>query len=273
LSDVPWRERPEVFSLYPELRIAAWAGAMLLASAAGIVLQKNLDRIGPLALAVLIALAAGGCYAWVWWRRTRATIADDYVLLLGALLVSADVAFIEQQFHLLDHHWPRHFLILAFVHGVGAYAYKSRTLLSLSIAALAAWMGVERRSGNFALPAFLTAGLIIAWRQLHARLSNLHDFLRVFEHFAANLALWGALSLASDPGYLLTIAVAALVILWGFIKRSEPFVLYAFIYAVIAADALLLHHFQHEAAIILTSSVIAIAALIAIDKRFRERRG
>jgi len=233
---------------------------MLLATAAGMVLKDDLS--------LLIIPAAIVCYAWVWWHRARATLADDYVLLLGAMLVSAEVLM----------RWPRQFLPLAIVHGVGAYAYKSRLLLSLSISALAAWMGVERRtafdfSADLAPRAFLTAGLVIAWRQLHDRLSNIRDFLRVCEHFAANLALWGALSLASDPGYLLTIAVAALVMAWGFKQRSEPFVLYAFVYAVIGADALLLHHFEHEAAIILISSVIAIAALIAIDKRFRERRG
>src|SRR6185295_18258839 len=109
-------ERREVFSLQPELRILAWGGAMLLATAAGIVLKNNLDRIGPLVLALLMGLAAAACYVWVWWRRSRASLADDYVLLLGALLLSGDVAFIETQFHLLGSNWYRHYLLLAVVH-------------------------------------------------------------------------------------------------------------------------------------------------------------
>lgn len=287
------RERREVFSIYPELRVAAWAGAMLLAAAAGIVLKKNLERIGPSALAVLIGCAAAACYGWVWWRRKRATIADDYVLLLGALLVSADFAFIEQQFHLLDHNWPRHFLVLAVIHGIGAYAYRSRALLSLSIAALAAWLGVERRSTfdfsvELSLRAFLAAGVVLAWRQLHfAILSRargdgspaaLPEFLRVFEHFAANLALWGGLGLLSDDGTftagcLLVIVLAAVVMRWGFAQRSEPFVLYGFVYAVIGADAFLLHLFSEPASlIVLMSMILAIVALATIHRRFHERR-
>ena len=323
------RERREVFSLYPELRIAAWAGAMLLAGAAGIVLKNNLERIGPLALATLIAVAAIACYAWVWWRRARAGIADDYVLLLGALLVSADVAFIEQQFHLLDHHWPRHFLLLAVVHGVGAYVYRSRTLLSLSIAALAAWLGIERRTLDFSVDlaprAFLCAALLIAWREIHRRVAprgeghSRHacvesllpaggekvpkadegsvilsradgegsspdgpapEFLRVFEHFAANLALWGGLTLLSEnetfnAGCLVTLVIAAVVMRWGFARRAEAFVLYGFIYAVIAADALLIHRLHDGNAIsfiVLVSMIVAIAALATIHRRFHERR-
>ena len=315
------RERCEVFSLYPELRIAAWAGAMLLATAAGIVLKNNLDRIGPVALAMLMALAAIACYAWVWWRRTRATIADDYVLLLGALLLSGDFAFIEAQFHLLDHAWPRHFLILAVLHGAGAYAYRSRMLLSLSISALAAWMGIERSalifSDDFAPRAFVTAGLVLGWRQLHRvtlgpspgaprhplpasgargdegeggpsprlrveggrRPDEGREFLRVFEHFAANLTLWGSLSLLREDetfylGCVLALAFALLVIWWGFRRRAESFVLYGFIYALIAADAPLFKHLQDTqlALAVFVSMIAGVVALIFIRNRFHERR-
>src|SRR4051794_25695690 len=82
------RERREVFSLAPEIRIAAWGGAMLIATAVGLFVKNNLDRIGPLALSIGIGIIAVACYAWVWLRRSRASLVDDYVLLLGALLVS-----------------------------------------------------------------------------------------------------------------------------------------------------------------------------------------
>ena len=111
------RERREVFSLYPELRILSWGGAMLLATAAGIVLKNNLDRIGPLALAIADGPRRGGLLRVRLVAPRPRQLVDDYVLLLGALLVSADVAFIESQFHLLGDAWQRHFLILAVVHG------------------------------------------------------------------------------------------------------------------------------------------------------------
>src|SRR5262249_43665328 len=104
------RDRREVFSLHPEVRILAWSGALALATAAGWVLKNNLDRIGPLALAMAIGVAAIACYGYAWWHRTRATIVDDFIVLLGALLISADVAFVESQFHLLGDDWRRHFL-------------------------------------------------------------------------------------------------------------------------------------------------------------------
>jgi hypothetical protein len=298
------RERREVFSVYPELRIGAWLGATLLATAAGILLENNLERLGPLALAIFIGLAAAACYAWTWLRRARASVekrkeergkrnarrlssflvppssflyvVDDYVLLLGALLVSADVAFIESQFHLLGDDWKHHLLILAAVHAATAYAYGSRMVLSLAVMALAGWIGFEKNRGpdDLAIPAFITAALLSVWRQLDRRLHG-PEFSRTFEHFAANIALWGGLTLLHDAALLgaaITIAVAAVVAWWGFRTRHEPFVLYALVYAVIAVVVLVLqqvHDRKSGLLVIVLSIVASIVTLLALHKRFK----
>jgi hypothetical protein len=279
------RERREVFSLYPELRLMSWGGVMLLATAAGIVLKNNLDRIGPLALAIAIGLAAAACYAWTWWRRARASLVDDYVLLLGALLLSADVAFIETQFHLLGGQWQRHFLLLAIAHGAGAYLFRSRMVLSLSIAAFAAWLGVEQRhvlefnaDRDFAMRAFLCAALLLVWREIDRRVRRVSDFTPVFEHFAAMLALSaGFVLMIADStrvaGCLATIVIAAIVILWGVRTRRESFVLYAYLYAVVAVDVLVVNAISDVEALallfIVVSTIAAVVGLIVIHSRMK----
>jgi len=281
------RERREVFSVRPEVRIIAWGGAMLLATAAGIVLKNNLDRVGPLALAALMAIAAAGCYAWVWWRRSRASLADDYVLLLGALLVSGDVAFIESQFHLLGSNWYRHYLLLAIVHAAGAYLYRSRVLLTLSITAMAAWLGIEQRPFGFlgpidarelALRSAAGLAVMLMARSANARLAGRQEFTPVFEHFAANFAFGAGFALMTEgatrvAGCLLVLAVAAAVIYWGFRTRREAFVLYAFVFGVIALDVFLLDRLGDGGLmflILVVSTIAAIGALFAIHSRFRE---
>lgn len=285
------RERRDVFSIYPELRFCAWGGATLLAAAAGLVLKNNLDRIGPLALALLIGIAAAVCYGVVWFRRSRAGLVDDYILLLGALLLSADVAFVETQFRLLGTQWHRHLLLLAVIHGATAYLFRSRMVLSLSVVALAGWMGVERRSLGavpdatvFASRAWACALLLLVWRAVDERFAGKRapDFSPLFEHFAANLALGAGMVLCSDDatrtaGALATIAVAVAVIAWGFRTRTESFVLYAFVYAVIAFDVFLVDAIgtgieQLVFLVIVVSMIGAIAALISIHARFRRLR-
>lgn len=277
------RERREVFSLHPELRILSWGGAMLLATAAGLVLKNNLDRIGPLALALLMGIAAASCYAFVWWRRARASVVHDYVLLLGALLVSADVAFIESQFHLLGDAWHRHFLILAIVHAAAAYFFRSRLVLSLSIVAVTAWLGVRKVPFNdvtdYAVRAFACAALLLMWRAVHVRFSRTQrDFAPTLEHFAANIAFAGTLALMFEDSTrivacLFMLIVAATVIYWGIHTRHETFVLYAFLYAVFAIDVLVAMLIGGDVFFfffVILSIIGAIGSLFAIHARVRE---
>jgi hypothetical protein len=288
------RERREIFSVHPELRVCAWLGATLLATAAGIVLKNNYERIGPLALAILIGIAAAACYAWTWRRRAvvfrssspptanrqPSTVVDDYVLLLGALLVSADVAFVESQFHLLDENWKHHLIVLAIVHAVGAYAYGSRMLLSMAIVALAGWIGFDRElraPKDLVVPAFATAIVLLGWREADRRRRSSEEvsFSRTLEHFAANAALLGGLAVSARNetlGALVTVGMAALVIAWGFRTRHEPFVLYAFVYAVIATDIMLTELVDDSESavvmILLLSMIAAVVGLLVLHARF-----
>jgi hypothetical protein len=273
------RERRDVFSLHPELRIAAWGGVMLLASAAALVLKNNLERIGPVALAAMMAAAAGACYLWVARHRHRESLVDDYVLLLGALILSADVAFIETQFHILGDAWRQHLLLVAVLHAVTAYLYRSRIVLSLAITSLAAWLGADQRADrprDFAVAAFVAVAILLVWRALDRRLAG-PRFSRTFEHFTANLALLGSMALMDvhdELGCLVTIAVAGLVIAWGFLVRSLWFVLYGFVYGVVAFNALLFFLVADITFIlfsILVSMVAAIVMLFRIHADFRAR--
>ncbi|MGZ5475438.1 MAG: DUF2157 domain-containing protein [Thermoanaerobaculia bacterium] len=279
------QERREVVSVYTEVRVMAWAGVMLMVTGVGIIISKNIDRIGPITIAAAIGIASATCYAYSVWRRASVRrMLDDYILLLGALLLSADVGYIEHQFHLLGSEWPRHFLLLAVVHGATAYFFASRTLLSLSIAALASWFGFERNVDTLfslfgdntaiAIRAFTCAGTVAVWRILNRHL----DFNRVFDHFVANLGLYGGLLLLmqSDTrilGATIVIVLAAMTIAYGFRKRAESFVIYAYVCAVIAIDVLVIDHLHAETVILsylVVSTVAAIVGLFVLHARFRK---
>jgi hypothetical protein len=275
-------ERREIFSVYPELRALSWAGVMLVVAGVGVLVGKNLDRIGPVTLAVAIAFASAACYAYAAWRlkSQRTSLVDDYVLLLGALLLSADLGYIEAQFELLEQGWPRYLLLLAFVHGAGAYVFGSRTLLALSISALASWIGIEQRftravdtlSFHHAETAgrmYACAAIVLAWRLVDQRVRGAREFERVFDHFVANFALFGSLVLVFDAPYrmagtVLTLAVAGAVVSYGMRQGSEAFVLYAYAYAVVAVDVFVVTLLRSPTLGLLFLVVSTIAAIIGL---------
>jgi hypothetical protein len=279
-----------VFSVHPEVRLCAWGGATLLSTAAGIVLKNNLHRIGPLVLATVVAAIAIACYAFVAVRRRRgrASLVDDSVLLLGALLVSADVAFIETQFHLFGAAWYRHLLLLAVVHGAGAYAYRSRALLTLALTALCGWLGVTNAgfdnpfdsAGELALRAFGAAAVVLMWRAVDLRFRHSSEFAPVFESFAAGLAAIAGWSLMTydrtrTAACLFALIIGAAIAGWGYWKRRELFVICGFLYGVVAVDVLFIDFFQEACVtflLLLVSMIGAMWGLFAIHARFRELR-
>jgi hypothetical protein len=286
-SQLEGAERREPFSIFAELRLVAWAGIMMITTGVGIVVKDNLDRIGPLAFAVVLGVAALGALLFVAWRRKqgRSGIIDDYIVLLGALLVSADVGFIEAQFKLFDAHWQRHLLLLAIIHAVIAYLFDSRAVLTLSITALAGWIGVQQPLGalfsartiDFALRSLACSAAVLAWRQVDLKFRVSRTFQSVFEHFAANFAFGASMALLFDDktrliGIALALILATAAFIYAVRSRREAFAIYALIYGVIAADSFVLEMFNDGfigLLFIVVSTIAAIVALFLIHAHFR----
>ena len=278
------REKRDVVSLYAELRFLTWAGVMLIVTGVGVLVKNHLDQIGPLAIAVGIGAGAAGCYAWATYKRKReASLVDDYILLLAALLLSADIGYIEHTWHFLGANWKEHLFILAVIHAVTAYAFGSRLVLSVSLTSLAAYLGVERSidtiwrsSQATAVSGFVCAAIVIAWRLLDARYRKSRTFSAVFDHYAANLAFWSSLILSADKdlrllGCAIALALAAASAVYGFKTHSEMFVIYACVYGVVALDIAVVNLIPDLAALfIMMSSIVAVVSLFLIHARMRK---
>src|SRR5215213_1080114 len=58
--------RREVVSVRWELRFLLYLGVLFLTGGVGLLVKENLDRIGPVAIALGIGLAAVAALGWVW---------------------------------------------------------------------------------------------------------------------------------------------------------------------------------------------------------------
>ncbi|HLJ74292.1 MAG TPA: hypothetical protein VKU62_06890, partial [Thermoanaerobaculia bacterium] len=240
---------------------------------------NHFDEIGPLTIAIALGVIAAGCYVWV-SLKPRAPL-DEYVVLLGASIISADIAFIETQWHVLGDEWQWHFLLLAVMHAAAAYWFDSRAVLSLSIASLAAWFGIERRNyfsdeAEMALRAFGCAAAVAVWRA-----ANHHKrFDAVLEQFAVNFAFWGAIIFTANRdsrylGFILALLIGVIVLRIGFRQRRELFVMYSFVYTIIAIDIVIVSAIGEpvlSAMYLLASTVVAIVFMFVIHGRFQKQQ-
>lgn len=143
--------RGELLSVHGELRALLYAGVLLITGGVGLLVQQNLDRIGPLAIAAALGLAAAAALIWVarvappfsWEEVPSPNLAFDYILLLGVLLAAADLAWVEVEMSPLGADWPWHLLIVAVGAGLAAFRFDSRVVFSLALSTFAAWRGVS----------------------------------------------------------------------------------------------------------------------------------
>lgn len=284
-------DRREVFSLHQELRATLYAGVLLVMAGVGLLLAPNLDRIGPLGLVLAIALAAAACTVPA-VRARRAghalTVAGEYLLLLAVLLASADLAYAERQFTLLGPLWSWHLLLLTVVHAAIAYAFASPLVLAASLTALAGWFGVGGALGGTLLVAvstpvlgaraLLCAAVIAAWRYADRRAQPDTRFSDVFDHFAANLAFWGAIAWCLERPWLAAGLPLLAALSWASVRRGldtgrEAFLVYGIVYAAIglcAAVAPRLHGMTTALGFVLVVVCAAAATLWQLRRRLRE---
>ena len=284
-------DRGEVFSLHHELRATLYAGVLLVMAGVGILLARNLDRIGPLTIVLMIALAAVACSVPAVRAKLAGrplTVAGEYLLLLAVLLGSADLAYAERQFTLLGPWWSWHLLLLAVVHAAIAYRFASPLVLAASLTSLAGWFGVGGTLGDIlhfsdstpslGARALACAATIAAWRYADRRMRPGTRFSDVFDHFAANLAFWGVIAWCVEwpwlaAGLPLLAAFAYASVRRGLVTGREAFLVYGIVYAAIGICAVAvprLHGMTASFGFVLIVVCVAAATLWQLRRRLRE---
>jgi predicted membrane protein DUF2157 len=143
--------RCELVPIRTELKTLLYVGVLLAVAGVGLFVKDYHDRLGPVAIASVVGAGAIACLAYAfrrlpgfsWTETVSPHLAADYVLVLGALLFASDLVYVEKQFRIFGDRWPYHFLVVAAVYFLLAYRFDSRAVLSLALAAFAAWRGVS----------------------------------------------------------------------------------------------------------------------------------
>lgn len=284
----------DLVSLVGPLRALLYLGVLCVTTGASLLLKDRIAALGPVAIALLVAAAASGCFVWVhrvsgpFTRRDVPAphFAFNYILLLGALLAAADLAFVETQFATLGDQWPLHLLAVSAFYAFLAFRYDSRGLFTLSLTTFAAWRGVAAMSLERALFSFfgaaggarlntLLCGVLFV---ILGRLLLRRDVKAHFEPPAIHLGFllilqsvgWGL----DDFGQRLLLGLTGAGLAW-WAWREARFTL--FVFGVLAAYIAGITTFSlligEPYVIMLTSSGSALSlifGLIAVHQRFRK---
>lgn len=274
--------RKERVSLHLELSALLYLGVLSFVGGLGWTLRAYVVNLGDAAILSLLSAIVAASFYYCFTRVApyantevaSPTLALDYVLYLGCLVLSAEIGYLEYRFQLFES-WHHHLLIVSVVFGALAYRFDNRFVLSLALSSLAGWLGI-RISGLEVLAADQLRGAALVYGVFVAGIGTWLSrqgikahFLDVYLHLSAHVVLAALASGLWVPGMglaylgaLLSLCGAAIVL--GIRYRKFAFVTYGILYGYGGISFKLMPLIGDPSAIFLYGIVTGTAVLIAL---------
>ncbi len=282
--------RKERFSVFLELNALLYIGVLSFVAGLGWTFRAYFTNLGDPFILALFSLLFAGCLSYCFshappYRHEEVdspTLVFDYVLYLGCLALSAELAYIEFRFGLFQGAWDAYLLTTTAVFALLAYRFDNRFVLALALASLAGWFGLKVSAFGFNSPeslrttalvysAFVAGlGTALYWQRLKPH------FLDAYLHIAANVAFAAIVSGLGDRSagglYLgALIVLSGIAIVLGVRFNRLVFVAYGAVYGYVGVSFKVLERVRDATAILgyfVVTGTLVIIALVMLARRF-----
>ena len=278
----------EPFSLFLELNILLYAGILAFVAGLGWTAATWSRQLGDVLVLTILSTSLAACF-WYCFSRAPAwspgevpspNLAFDYVVYLGSLIWSVELAYIENRFHLLAGQWDLYLLATASLFFFLAYRFDNRFVLSLALSSLAGWFGLtishwpSDQDAAYRQYAVLYSVMVGGAGAALQRRGLKSHFFATYLNIAANVLFWALLSGVFNregdfvwPLCLLAACGASLA--WGLARRQFPFVAYAAVYGYVGVSSILIRDMNSGTAVLsyfVFTGVAMIAMLVQIAR-------
>jgi len=282
--------RGEPFSLFLELNILLYAGILAFVAGLGWTVSTWSQQLGDVlvlgALSTMLFACFWYCFsrapAWSPGETPSTSLVLDYVLYLGSLIWSLELAYIENRFHMLSGQWDLYLLASAGLFFVLAYRFDNRFVLSLALSSLAGWFGLtvshwpSHQDETYRQYAILYSLIVGVAGALLQRSGLKPHFFGIYLNIGANVLFWAVLSgVFNHEGYWVwfgaLLAACGASLAWGLARRQFSFVAYAAIYGYVSISSIFLRNMNDSTAILsyfVTTGIAMLVMLVQIARRF-----
>lgn len=280
--------RGNPFSVFLPLNILLYAGVLAFIGGLGWTAQTYSRQMGDLVviacLTGLLAACLGYCFCkappWSNGETASPNVVFDYILYLGSLTWSVELAYLENRFHILSGQWDDCLLATALLYFALAYRFDNRFVLSLALSTLAGWFGVTishgpgRDTAPYRQYAILYS-LVIAAAGIGLQSRGIkRHFLGTYLNVAANVFFVAVLSGVFNregfiPWFLLLAIACAASLTYGLKQKQFSFVAYAALYGYAGASTILLRNMHDGNAILAYFVVTGVAMVVMLTKLAR----
>jgi hypothetical protein len=282
--------RGEPFSLFLELNVLLYSGVLAFVAGLGWTVSTWSQQLGDVLVLTILSTILAACFWFCFSRAPAWSPAEtpapsaifDYVLYLGALVWSLELAYLENRFHVLSGQLDLYLLITAGLYFCLAYRFDNRFVLSLGLSSLAGWFGLtishwpahqDAAYRQYALLYCLLVGVGGAVLQRRGLKSH---FFGTYLNIVANVLFWAVLSGVFDRQeyglwFLALLIACGASVAWGLARRQFVFVVYAAVYGYVGVSWLFLRGVTGDAAVLgyfVVSGVAMLVGLVQIGRRF-----
>jgi hypothetical protein len=282
--------RGEPFSLFLELNVLLYAGVLSFVAGLGWTVRTWSQQLGDVLVLTVLSTILVACFWYCFSRAPAWSPAEtpapspifDYVLYLGNLVWSLELAYLENRFHVFSGQLDFYLLATAGLFFFLAYRFDNRFVLSLGLSSLAGWFGLTishwsaYQDAAYRRYALLYCLLVGVGGTLLQRRALKPHFFGTYLNIVANVLFWALLSgVFNRQGYglwflaLLIACVASLA--WGLARREFAFVAYAAVYGYVGLSSLFIRAVTEDTVLLcyfVVSGVAMLAVLVQIGRRF-----
>ena len=266
--------RGEPFSVFLELNLLLYAGVLAFIAGLGWTVSTWSQQLGDVLVLTVLSAILTACF-WYCFSRAPAGLAFDYVLYLGSLTWSVELAYIENRFHLLSGQWDYYLLATAGLYFFLAYRFDNRFVLSLALSSLAGWFGLtisHWSSGQDAVYrqcAILYSLFVGVAAAILQRRGLKPHFFGTYLNIAANVLFWALLSgVFQSQGYIVwflaLLAACGGSLAWDLTRRQFSFVAYAAVYGYVGISSILVRGIHGGTGILSYFAITGIAMLFML---------
>jgi hypothetical protein len=282
--------REEPLSLFLELNVLLYTGVLAFVAGLGWTVSTWSQQIGDVLVVAVLSTILAACFwycisrapAWSPTETQAPSPIFDYVLYLGSLVWSLELAYLENRFHVLSGQWDLYLLVTAGLFFFLAYRLDNRFVLSLALSSLAGWFGLTishwsaHQDVVYRQYAVLYCLLIGIGGALLQRRGLKPHFFGTYLNIVANVLFWALLSgVFNREGYglwfLAVLIACGASLAWGLARRQFVFVAYAAVYGYVGVSSLFLRGVTGESAVLsyfVVSGVAMLVVVVQIGRRF-----
>ncbi|MDP5200570.1 DUF2157 domain-containing protein [Flavobacterium sp. DG2-3] len=196
-----------IFSLNAELKLFLYLSVLLFTSGIGILIYENIDSIGHIAILSLLLIVIAVCFFYCvkyskGFQKEETTFEHpvlEYLVLAGNILTCIFIGYLQFQYKPFGEHYGLATLVPTIVSFFCAYYFDNRSVLTIAITGLAAYVGLSvtpqtlldnndfYASQSLSYSAVMLGVLLILWTIYSQRISLKTHFGLIFLTFALHI--------------------------------------------------------------------------------------